>query len=181
MVSEAQESSSFGSLCHGGIGLVRNGRAVVLVVLLSWSCTGPVTPGWATSRGCASVQHRVTTHVLFCSKNVPDYSASREKNDLGFITFDLVADMTPLFNWNVKQLFLYLTAEYMTSKNVSQLSLEQYDGRKEMMNHEVTDCTHLCILLAGNKPGCFVGQNYPAGRKRQTGLPEHEHQILLLG
>merc|ERR1712073_11785 len=47
-------------------------------------------------------------------KHVPDYSASREKNDLGFITFDLQADLTPLFNWNVKVLFLYLSAEYST-------------------------------------------------------------------
>ncbi|XP_014256437.1 signal peptidase complex subunit 3 [Cimex lectularius] len=51
-------------------------------------------------------------------KNVPDYSASREKCDLGFITFDLQANLTNLFNWNVKQLFLYLTAEYSTPNNV---------------------------------------------------------------
>ena len=50
-------------------------------------------------------------------KHVSDYSASREKNDLGFITFDLHADLSPLFNWNVKQLFLYLSAEYETPKN----------------------------------------------------------------
>ncbi|CAG0902561.1 unnamed protein product, partial [Cyprideis torosa] len=50
-------------------------------------------------------------------KNVPDYSAAREYNDLGFITFDLKADLTSLFNWNVKQLFLYLTAEYETPNN----------------------------------------------------------------
>ena len=50
-------------------------------------------------------------------KHVSDYSASREKNDLGFLTFDLQADLNPLFNWNVKQLFLYLTAEYATPKN----------------------------------------------------------------
>ncbi|KAJ8919394.1 hypothetical protein NQ315_016487 [Exocentrus adspersus] len=50
-------------------------------------------------------------------KNVPDYSISREKNDLGFLTFDMQADLTPLFNWNVKQLFLYLTAEYETPSN----------------------------------------------------------------
>lgn len=50
-------------------------------------------------------------------KNVPDYSASREKNDLGFLTFDLQTDLTHLFNWNVKQLFLYLTAEYSTPTN----------------------------------------------------------------
>ncbi|XP_011438788.3 signal peptidase complex subunit 3-like [Crassostrea angulata] len=47
-------------------------------------------------------------------KNVPDYSANREKSDLGFIVFDMTADLTKIFNWNVKQLFLYLTAEYET-------------------------------------------------------------------
>lgn len=50
-------------------------------------------------------------------RNVPDYSASREKNDMGFMIFDLKADLQPLFNWNVKQLFLYLTAEYETTNN----------------------------------------------------------------
>ncbi|CAH1401086.1 unnamed protein product [Nezara viridula] len=50
-------------------------------------------------------------------KNVPDYSASREKCDLGFLTFDLQANLTNVFNWNVKQLFLYLTAEYASEKN----------------------------------------------------------------
>jgi len=50
-------------------------------------------------------------------KNVPDYSASRELNDLGFVTFNLNADLNGLFNWNVKQLFIYLTAEYSTLNN----------------------------------------------------------------
>uniref|UniRef100_T1H644 Signal peptidase complex subunit 3 n=1 Tax=Megaselia scalaris TaxID=36166 RepID=T1H644_MEGSC len=50
-------------------------------------------------------------------KNVPDYAASREHHDLGFLTFDLNANLTSLFNWNVKQLFLYLTAEYETKAN----------------------------------------------------------------
>ncbi|GAB6029964.1 hypothetical protein CHUAL_005659 [Chamberlinius hualienensis] len=57
-----------------------------------------------------------TTRALV--KNVPDYGASREKNDLGFLTFNLKADLNPLFNWNTKQLFLYLTAEYKTQQNV---------------------------------------------------------------
>lgn len=50
-------------------------------------------------------------------KNVPDYSASRELNDLGFLTFDLQTDLSGIFNWNVKQLFLYLTAEYESKNN----------------------------------------------------------------
>ncbi|CAK9805423.1 Signal peptidase complex subunit 3 [Anthophora quadrimaculata] len=55
--------------------------------------------------------------VKVAVKNLPDYSASREKNDLAYLTFDLQTDLTPLFNWNVKQLFLYLTAEYQTENN----------------------------------------------------------------
>lgn len=50
-------------------------------------------------------------------KNVPNYGASKELHDLGFITFDLQTDLSGLFNWNVKQLFLYLTAEYKTEAN----------------------------------------------------------------
>uniref|UniRef100_A0A1B0FGJ0 Signal peptidase complex subunit 3 n=1 Tax=Glossina morsitans morsitans TaxID=37546 RepID=A0A1B0FGJ0_GLOMM len=50
-------------------------------------------------------------------KNVPDYGASREKHDLGFVTFDLKTNLSTLFNWNVKQLFLFLTAEYRTNNN----------------------------------------------------------------
>ena len=30
-------------------------------------------------------------------KNVPDYAAGKEKNDLGFLTFDLQVEMQPLF------------------------------------------------------------------------------------
>lgn len=38
-------------------------------------------------------------------------------NDQTFINFDLKADLSPLFNWNVKALYLYLTAEYITKEN----------------------------------------------------------------
>lgn len=51
-------------------------------------------------------------------KHVPDFGASREKNDMGILSFDIQADLTPLFNWNTKQLFLYLIAEYQTKNNV---------------------------------------------------------------
>lgn len=50
-------------------------------------------------------------------KNVPEYAVSREKNDLGALRFDMNSDLTPLFNWNTKQLFLYLVAEYETTNN----------------------------------------------------------------
>jgi signal peptidase complex subunit 3 len=47
-----------------------------------------------------------------------EFGAGKKKNDLGFLNFDLNVDLEPLFNWNVKQLFLYLTAEYETKPNV---------------------------------------------------------------
>ncbi|KAJ7100133.1 signal peptidase 22kDa subunit [Mycena belliarum] len=34
------------------------------------------------------------------------------------VAFEIDADLTPLFNWNTKQLFLYLDAEYTNSKGV---------------------------------------------------------------
>ena len=50
-------------------------------------------------------------------KNFPDYNQGRDKSDLGFISFDLNADVGEIFNWNVKQIFMYLTAEYTTKEN----------------------------------------------------------------
>lgn len=50
-------------------------------------------------------------------KSMADYNLGREKNDLGFLTFDLSADFSSLFNWNAKQLFLYLVAEYSSPAN----------------------------------------------------------------
>ncbi|MBN3300043.1 SPCS3 peptidase, partial [Amia calva] len=59
-------------------------------------------------------------------KNVDDFTGPRERSDLGFVTFDISADILyqnhsdsfwPIFDWNVKQLFLYLSAEYATKSN----------------------------------------------------------------
>ncbi|XP_039263142.1 signal peptidase complex subunit 3-like [Styela clava] len=50
-------------------------------------------------------------------RNIEDFNAHRQKNDLGSLSFDLKADLTPVFNWNLKQLFLYLLAEYETKNN----------------------------------------------------------------
>ena len=50
-------------------------------------------------------------------KHMTEFGAGKKKNDIGFLNFDLKADLEPLFNWNVKQLFLFLTAEYKTKQN----------------------------------------------------------------
>lgn len=46
-------------------------------------------------------------------KNSRAFGASNGKpKENSKILFDLDADLTPLFNWNTKQVFVYLTAEY---------------------------------------------------------------------
>uniref|UniRef100_H2Z5U4 Signal peptidase complex subunit 3 n=1 Tax=Ciona savignyi TaxID=51511 RepID=H2Z5U4_CIOSA len=49
-------------------------------------------------------------------KNMEEFYVG-EKHDLGHLKFSLKANMTPIFNWNCKELFLYIMAEYETTKN----------------------------------------------------------------
>jgi len=51
-------------------------------------------------------------------KTMTDYSVEDGKSDMVMLSLNIHADMSPVFNWNVKQLFLYLIAEYSTMKNV---------------------------------------------------------------
>ncbi|BGP03211.1 Signal peptidase complex subunit [Rhodotorula toruloides] len=37
-----------------------------------------------------------------------------KEREFAFVKFDLKADLSPLFNWNTKQVFVYLTADYAT-------------------------------------------------------------------
>ncbi len=50
-------------------------------------------------------------------KNAVEMTNGRKKNDIVFLNFDMDVNLEQLFNWNVKQLFLYLTAEYTTKSN----------------------------------------------------------------
>jgi len=49
-------------------------------------------------------------------KNLKDFYVDQKK-DLGIVHFSLKANLTDVFNWNCKQLFLYLMAEYETPDN----------------------------------------------------------------
>ena len=42
---------------------------------------------------------------------------SHSKKDVAVLTFDLHADLRPAFNWNVKQLFVFVVAEYRSKTN----------------------------------------------------------------
>ncbi|XP_053315583.1 signal peptidase complex subunit 3 [Spea bombifrons] len=79
----------------------------------------------ALTFGCfitTAFKDRVVPVNIYVSRvmleNVEDFTGPRERSDLGFITFDINADLQPIFDWNVKQLFIYLSAEYSTKSNV---------------------------------------------------------------
>lgn len=47
-----------------------------------------------------------------------DYASDGSKSDVVMLSLNIQADVSSVFNWNVKQLFIYLVAEYSTMKNV---------------------------------------------------------------
>ncbi|KAH9171958.1 signal peptidase 22kDa subunit [Lactarius sanguifluus] len=40
------------------------------------------------------------------------------RQEYAFVNFNITADLSPLFHWNTKQLFVYLEAEYTNAKGV---------------------------------------------------------------
>jgi len=57
----------------------------------------------------------VDTVKVYRAKS-PRYNA--RKQEMAFVNFNITADLTPLFHWNTKQLFLYLEAEYTNAQGV---------------------------------------------------------------
>ncbi|CAG5107269.1 Oidioi.mRNA.OKI2018_I69.chr1.g3236.t1.cds [Oikopleura dioica] len=53
------------------------------------------------------------------------------KQDLASFHFDLEVDLTPLFHWNNKQLFLYILAEYETPQNDINQTVESMESGKK--------------------------------------------------
>ncbi|KAF9074524.1 signal peptidase 22kDa subunit [Rhodocollybia butyracea] len=43
----------------------------------------------------------------------------KRKQEMGFLNFNMTADLSPLFTWNTKQLFVSLEAEYENIKGVN--------------------------------------------------------------
>ncbi|KAL7267166.1 RNA polymerase III subunit C82 [Rhizina undulata] len=54
-------------------------------------------------------------NVKIVRRRAHQYYASKQQ-EYAFINFDLEADLEPLFNWNTKQVFAYLTASYPGKK-----------------------------------------------------------------
>lgn len=54
-------------------------------------------------------------------------AVNRKPKENSKIQFDLDADLTPLFNWNTKQIFVYLTAEYPGKSDGSSNKVTYWD------------------------------------------------------
>uniref|UniRef100_A0A1I7URH1 Signal peptidase complex subunit 3 n=1 Tax=Caenorhabditis tropicalis TaxID=1561998 RepID=A0A1I7URH1_9PELO len=50
-------------------------------------------------------------------RSIVDYATDDQQADLATLSFNLKVDFTRIFNWNVKQLFVYLVAEYKSKVN----------------------------------------------------------------
>ncbi|SGY12220.1 BQ5605_C011g06429 [Microbotryum silenes-dioicae] len=84
---------------------------VVLLSLVSLSCL--LLPVTVTN---ASLRPSHVNVVLGRS----GYERYPRASEFAFVKYDLVADLSPLFNWNTKQVFVYLVAEYDTYNYASQ-------------------------------------------------------------
>ncbi|XP_067899994.1 signal peptidase complex subunit 3-like [Heterodontus francisci] len=62
-------------------------------------------------------QARVPVSIRVSGVSLKKYEDYTGNYDLGSVNFSVYVDLGPVFNWNVKQLFLYLAAEYTTENN----------------------------------------------------------------
>ncbi|KAF8549759.1 signal peptidase 22 kDa subunit [Imleria badia] len=63
-----------------------------------------------------------TANIDVASLKVYNAKAKRypfKQEEIGFVKFNITADLRPLFNWNTKQLFVYLEAEYTSAQGVN--------------------------------------------------------------
>ncbi|KAM3724174.1 Signal peptidase complex subunit [Dirofilaria immitis] len=49
-------------------------------------------------------------------KNFVDYASEGSRSDVVMAELNIKVDVAPIFNWNVKEIFLFLVAEYSTPK-----------------------------------------------------------------
>ena len=58
-------------------------------------------------------------HDLKTIRNMYEPQSRGVATDRALFSIDLDADLTGVWNWNVKQLFVYITADFATPSNVS--------------------------------------------------------------
>ena len=116
-------------LCVGGVGGNVGsvcGQVCVCVCCFYCVCVILCDESGEVPRPSLCSTYFMTSHPVVNTLKVKDvdflrpYTVryTREKFDVANFVFDLDADLSSVFNWNVKQLFVYITAEYATADNV---------------------------------------------------------------
>lgn len=82
--------------------------------LFIMSCLAAVTTIWMTPK---VLVNKLRINELQSLRSMRDPYNRNQITDRAILTFDLDADLSGVFNWNVKQLFVYVTAEYATPSN----------------------------------------------------------------
>ncbi|GAA5899633.1 hypothetical protein JCM6882_001170 [Rhodosporidiobolus microsporus] len=86
---------------------------VLLALLAAISATTFILPAdVASTSPSLGVSH---LNVLMGRSHSP-YSRQAKEREFAFLKFDLKADLRPLFNWNTKQVYVSLVADYSTPK-----------------------------------------------------------------
>ena len=85
-----------------------------LSVLLALAVGSALTTPWLPS---APVVRVLELRQLKTLRPQRESLQRGEVTDRAILTFDLEADLRTVFNWNVKQLFVFVTAQYRTPTN----------------------------------------------------------------
>lgn len=86
---------------------------LALVILVDFSSYNP-----KSSVPLTNATKQVTINQLQVVRGKAAWHMDRNVQDYVQVSFDLDADFTRLFNWNTKQVFVSLTAQYDTKKHV---------------------------------------------------------------
>lgn len=98
--------------------------SVIIIVLIAASSFVQllISDAWSTGSLIENIRPQMLIKRSF------NYGAvNRKPKENSRIVFDLDADLTPLFNWNTKQVFVYLTAEYPGKSNQSSNKVTYWD------------------------------------------------------
>ncbi|KAK4050010.1 Signal peptidase complex subunit [Microbotryomycetes sp. JL201] len=86
--------------------------SVIMILLSLVSLTTLVLPA-RVEPSSLKLNH---INVLFGRSN---YDRTVRAREYAFAKFDVIADLSPMFNWNTKQIFVYLRADYQTGDYAS--------------------------------------------------------------
>ncbi|QPG73238.1 hypothetical protein FOA43_000545 [Brettanomyces nanus] len=86
------------------------------------------------------------------------------------LRFDLNADLTPLFNWNTKQVFVYLVGEYDGPDNAEGIKNLEEHSKVVFWDHIIPDANHAQLSLKNKKSKYSVYDYYPTLENRTASV-----------